>query len=61
MGDGETKMRILHTEASCGWGGQEIRILDEAAGMIERGHELWLACPPQAPLLDWKFVKPRKP
>jgi len=43
-------VRILHTEASCGWGGQEIRILDEAAGMIERGHELWLACPPQAPI-----------
>ena len=43
-------MRILHTEASCGWGGQEIRILDEAAGMIERGHELWLACPPEAPI-----------
>ncbi len=50
MEDGEAKMRILHTEASCGWGGQEIRILDEAAGMIERGHELWLACPPQAPI-----------
>ncbi|HPU52027.1 MAG TPA: glycosyltransferase family 4 protein [Burkholderiaceae bacterium] len=43
-------MRILHTEASCGWGGQEIRILDEAAGMIDRGHEVWLACPPQAPI-----------
>ena len=43
-------MRILHTEASCGWGGQEIRILDEAAGLIDRGHEIWLACPPQAPI-----------
>lgn len=43
-------MRILHTEASCGWGGQEIRILDESAGMIARGHEVWLACPPQAPI-----------
>lgn len=43
-------MRILHTEASCGWGGQEIRILDEAAGLIERGHEVWLACPAQAPI-----------
>ena len=27
-------VRILHTEASLGWGGQEIRILTEAAGMI---------------------------
>ena len=34
-------MRILHTEASPGWGGQEIRILREACGMRERGHELY--------------------
>ena len=31
-------MRILHTENSCGWGGQEIRILSEATGMMARGH-----------------------
>jgi glycosyltransferase involved in cell wall biosynthesis len=41
-------MRILHTEASKGWGGQEIRILTEAAGMIARRHEVELACPPDA-------------
>ncbi|MDP2834783.1 MAG: glycosyltransferase [Pseudomonadota bacterium] len=41
-------MNILHTEASCGWGGQEIRILEEARGMIARGHEVSLACPPEA-------------
>jgi glycosyltransferase involved in cell wall biosynthesis len=41
-------MRILHTEASCGWGGQEIRILEEARGLIARGHEISLACPPHA-------------
>jgi len=41
-------MRILHTEASKGWGGQEIRILTEAAGMIARGHEVEIACPPEA-------------
>ncbi len=41
-------MDILHTEASCGWGGQEIRILDESAGMIARGHRVALACPPEA-------------
>lgn len=41
-------MRILHTEASCGWGGQEIRILSEATGLIARGHEVTLACPPEA-------------
>lgn len=41
-------MKILHTEASCGWGGQEIRILEEARGMIGRGHEVTLVCPPEA-------------
>jgi glycosyltransferase involved in cell wall biosynthesis len=37
-------LRILHTESSLGWGGQEIRILTEAAGMIGRGHMVGLAC-----------------
>ncbi|MGH8713138.1 MAG: glycosyltransferase family 4 protein [Casimicrobiaceae bacterium] len=41
-------MRIVHTEASLGWGGQEIRILTEAAGMIARGHQVELVCPPEA-------------
>jgi len=41
-------MNILHTEASCGWGGQEIRILEEARGLIARGHSVSLACPPEA-------------
>lgn len=36
-------MRILHLEASPGWGGQEIRILQEAQGMRERGHTLFFA------------------
>lgn len=36
-------MRILHTEASIGWGGQEIRILREAEGMRKRGHEIIFA------------------
>lgn len=36
-------MRILHSEASPGWGGQEIRILEEAIGMKERGHEIFFA------------------
>ncbi len=39
---------IVHTEASCGWGGQEIRILTEARGMMARGHELHLLCPAEA-------------
>lgn len=41
-------MKILHTESSRGWGGQEIRILTEAAGMIARGHTVEIACPAEA-------------
>ena len=36
-------MRILHLEASTGWGGQEIRILEEAKAMRERGHIVFFA------------------
>lgn len=36
-------MKILHTEASPGWGGQELRILREAEGMRARGHQVILA------------------
>lgn len=43
-----SKLHIVHTEASLGWGGQEIRILTEAAGMIQRGHRVTLLCPAQA-------------
>lgn len=39
------KLKIIHTEASCGWGGQEIRILEEARGLIGRGHQVSLICP----------------
>src|SRR5712692_4020636 len=41
-------MNIVHTESSLGWGGQEIRILTEAAGMRRRGHQVTLLCPPEA-------------
>jgi len=34
-------MKILHLEASPGWGGQEIRIVKEAEGMRNRGHQLF--------------------
>lgn len=36
-------MKVLHTESSTGWGGQEIRILREAEGMRLRGHEIFFA------------------
>ncbi|MBA2690246.1 MAG: glycosyltransferase, partial [Burkholderiales bacterium] len=41
-------MHIVHTESSVGWGGQEIRILSEALGMVERGHRITLVTPPEA-------------
>ena len=43
-------MRILHTEASAGWGGQELRILAEMQGLRARGHQLELAAPASAPI-----------
>jgi glycosyltransferase involved in cell wall biosynthesis len=50
-------LHIVHTEASCGWGGQEIRILEESRGMVERGHRVTLVCPPEATIYkraeDW--------
>ena len=39
--------RILHTEASCGWGGQEMRVLAELEWMRARGHWVALAADPQ--------------
>lgn len=34
---------ILHTESSSGWGGQEIRILNESLGMRKKGYEVIFA------------------
>jgi glycosyltransferase involved in cell wall biosynthesis len=41
-------LRIVHTESSLGWGGQEIRILSESQGLIRRGHDVRLLCPREA-------------
>lgn len=38
-------LSIVHTESSTGWGGQELRILAEARGMIGRGHRVTLLAP----------------
>jgi glycosyltransferase involved in cell wall biosynthesis len=43
-------LTILHTEASSGWGGQEIRILSEAAAFAKHGFRVLIACQPDAPL-----------
>ncbi|TAK71928.1 MAG: glycosyltransferase family 1 protein [Betaproteobacteria bacterium] len=45
-------MHIVHSESSCGWGGQEIRMLEEAAGMLARGHRVTLLCPPEARIYE---------
>ncbi|ABK44431.1 glycosyl transferase, group 1 [Magnetococcus marinus MC-1] len=37
-------LHIVHTEASMGWGGQEIRILTESKGLMERGHRVSVLC-----------------
>lgn len=43
-------MKILHTEASHGWGGQELRILSEMELLAARGHTVALATPSSAPI-----------
>lgn len=43
-------LRILHTESSWGWGGQELRILTESQALLSRGHSVSIACPPDTPL-----------
>ncbi|MBL9182369.1 MAG: glycosyltransferase [Verrucomicrobiaceae bacterium] len=40
--------RIVHSEASFGWGGQEHRILAELQGFHRRGHDVWLVAPEQS-------------
>lgn len=45
-------LAIVHTENSCGWGGQEIRILTESRGFLDRGHRVTLITPAEAPIAD---------
>jgi glycosyltransferase involved in cell wall biosynthesis len=47
---GGRPLSIVHTESSCGWGGQEIRVLTEARGFIDRGHQVTLLAPAEAPI-----------
>lgn len=46
----ESPLRILHTESSKGWGGQENRTLNELLTLREQGHEPLVACQPGARL-----------
>ncbi|WP_367619668.1 glycosyltransferase [Caballeronia sp. SEWSISQ10-4 2] len=43
-------LRILHSESSNGWGGQEHRTFKEMLALRERGHTLELICVPGARL-----------
>lgn len=45
------QIRILHTEASDGWGGQEMRILSESAGLRARGYDVQVVAPANAQIL----------
>jgi glycosyltransferase involved in cell wall biosynthesis len=47
----QTRRRILHTEASLGLGGQEIRIVSEARWLLEHGWDCLIACQPASRLL----------
>ena len=40
--------RILHSESSLGWGGQEVRVLAELEWMRAQGHWAALAAPPES-------------
>ena len=67
----QRRWRIVHSEASLGWGGQEHRVLAELAGFQKRDCDVWLLAParsevfqraksaglPSEPLAEerWKF------
>lgn len=52
MKNSENPLRIVHTESSCGWGGQEIRILEESRAMQARGHRITIVCPQSSKLFE---------
>lgn len=45
-------MRVLHTESSTGWGGQENRTLNEMIAMRDRGHDMAVVSRPGARILE---------
>lgn len=45
-------LHILHSEAAKGWGGQEIRIIQECQSLLERGHRVSIVCQPDSPLSE---------
>ena len=47
----ERRFKILHTEWSEGFGGQEMRILLEIHQHLKQGHQVSLLAPPESPVL----------
>ena len=45
-----SRLRILQTEASTGFGGEEMRVLADTEGMLRRGHTVMLAAPSKSVL-----------
>ncbi len=45
-------LNIVHSESSWGWGGQEVRILTESRGMLERGHQVRVLCTPESTIFQ---------
>jgi len=43
--------RIVHSESSNGWGGQEHRVLAELAGFQRRGSRVWLLAAPDSQII----------
>jgi len=44
--------RILHTEWSTGWGGQEIRVVAESKAFRARGYDILIAAQPGTPIIE---------
>ena len=45
-------LHILHSDSATGWGGQEIRVLQESELLLERGHRVTLVCQPESYLWE---------
>ncbi|RRS31267.1 MAG: WalR protein [Epsilonproteobacteria bacterium (ex Lamellibrachia satsuma)] len=50
-------IRVLHTEWSDGWGGQEIRTIGEMEALREKGVQLFLACKDNAKIKEKALEK----
>lgn len=44
-------IKLLHTEWSDGWGGQEIRILSESKAFVKKGYSVMIAAQPDSQLI----------